>query len=213
MGTFGHPIANTPQIDLIYQYPKEGISETKETSDAKSHREKTEAHGSRGGMGILDPVLVFAFSCVAWSILVSHFPKSPQNLPIPYSEYISDANETTAAKRSRKQTEARGSRRNLGILDPALVSALPGVLKHFGVPFSKIVPPNLPIPYSGYISETDKTTAAERSRKHTDARGSRREIAILASALVSAFSGVFHTFRFPIFQNPPPSPPKFTTTL
>ena len=62
-------------------------------------------------------------------------PPSPNistpNLPIPHSGYNSEINETAAAKRPRKQTEAHGSRWQLGILDSALGSEFPGVFRAF----------------------------------------------------------------------------------
>ena len=181
--------------------PKRGYIRNQRNHRRQVPSEEDGSPRKQRGARNFSPVLVSAFSYVVWGILVSQFPQSPRNLPIPYSGYISETNETTAAKRSRKQTEAHGSRRKLEILPPRPGFRVFRFFRTFLFPIFKNHPPNLPIFYSEYNSGSNETDAAAA------ADGCPRKLAILAPAMVSAFSGVFHTFWSPIFQNHPPNLP------
>ena len=144
-----------------------------------------------------------------------NLPPSPK-LPISYSGYNSEANETTAATRPRKQTASRGSGRKLEILDSALVYKFTGGFSRLLVsrfPNSSTHPPNLPIAYTGYNSDTNETTATKRPRKQTGADGRPRKQtgAIKFSASLGLrVLGVFRTFWFPISH--PPTHPELPTS-
>ena len=89
---------------------------------------------------------------------------------------------------------------------PLLVSEVSGVLGASLLPISQNPShaPNLPKPYIGYISETNETTAAKRSRKQTEANGGRQKLGILISAMVSEFSCISGAFRITISEIPTP---------
>ena len=117
--------------------------------------------------------------------------------------------------RPRKQTEARGCRRGLGILEPAAVSAFSGVFQTCCSPFPKpptrLPSPKLPICYSGYNSEANETAAAAEAdgspRKRKGSRNIRFPHCVqVYRCFLSFWSPVcFRTFRFTIFRNPPPA--------
>ena len=152
---------------------------------------------------ILASALVSAFSGVfdAFRYPVSQYPPPPHppNLPIPYTGYNSDANETAETRRPREQRGAHGRRRDLDISATALVSALTGVLGAFWFPVFQNPPsPNSQNPIENKIPNLTKTP---RPRGHGSRRSPTEARKFTSRPVIRVSRCFLAPFGFP-FSNP-----------